>query len=297
MADINSNIARWFEQLCKNILISERDLSTISSRYKNITKRINTTYYNSNSDINHSLYIGSFGRDTEIFVSDIDMLVQLPYKTYEKFNAYSTNGQSALLQEVKSVIKQTYSSTELRGDGQIISLKFADGINFEVLPVFLREDNSYIFPDTNGGGSWRVTDPRKEIKAINDKNSECNKNLKRLCRMARAWKYTSDVDIHGITLDILAYNFISQWEHRDKGFVYYDWMSRDFFKYISEQSPTQIRWKIMGSGRYINEYGIFIYKADDAYNIAKSAIDAASYGKIISAKSKWREIYGSKFPV
>lgn len=297
MGDNTMALASWFEQFCKNILISEQDLRIISSRYKAITKRINMDYYSSDSDTRHSLYIGSFGRDTEIFASDIDMLVELPAATYNRYNAYLFNGQSALLQEVKSVIKKTYPSTDLKGDGQIISLKFSDGINFEVLPTFLLSDNSYIFPDSNGGGSWKPTDPRKEIRAINVKNNECDKNLKRLCRMARAWKNTNNVEIHGITLDIFAYNFISQYEHRDKSFIYYDWLSRDFFKFISEQNPNQKCWKIMGSGRYISDFGNFRYKAKQAYDNSNYAINALNNDYVYSAKMKWRDIYGRKFPL
>lgn len=87
------------------------------------------------SDSAHSLYVGSYGRDTEIFTSDIDMLVQLPYSTYEKFNAYTSNGQSALLQEVKKVIEKTYSVTNLKADGQIISVPFAWVLILELCPA------------------------------------------------------------------------------------------------------------------------------------------------------------------
>lgn len=102
------------------------------------------------------------------------MLVQLPYTTYEKFNAYTSNGQSALLQEVKKVIEKTYSVTELEADGQIISIPFLDGINFEVLPAFINKDgSSYTFANSNNGGSWKVTDPRAEITAIQSMNNQC----------------------------------------------------------------------------------------------------------------------------
>lgn len=133
-------VAAAFEQLCKNLRFSDDNLSKISNRYHSITKRINTDYWETSSDSAHSLYVGSYGRDTEIFTSDIDMLVQLPYSTYEKFNAYTSNGQSALLQEVKKVIEKTYSVTNLKADGQIISVPFSDGINFEVLPAFINKD-------------------------------------------------------------------------------------------------------------------------------------------------------------
>ena len=100
------SVGTAFEQFCSNLRFSDAKVSTISTRYHAITKRINTDYWNSFSDITHSFYVESYGRDTEILTSDIDMLVQLPAITYQKFNACSSNGQSALLQEVKKYLKK-----------------------------------------------------------------------------------------------------------------------------------------------------------------------------------------------
>lgn len=290
------SVSDWFSAFCNNIRISSDNESTIRTRYHLITKRINLEYYGSSSDTLHSLYIGSYGRDTEIYTSDIDMLVQLPYATYEKFNRYSVNGQSQLIQEVKNALAKTYSVTNLKGDGQIISLPFQDGINFEVLPTFANTDDSYTYPNSNNGGSWKTTDPKAEINAINKMNDLCNNNLKPLCRMMRAWKNKCSVDISGILIDILAYRFISSWEYRDKSFLYYDWMSRDFFKFLSEQDPQQLQWQAMGSGRYIYNIGSFVSKAKTAYNIAVEASEKGT-DYPATAKSKWRDIYGSKFPI
>jgi predicted nucleotidyltransferase len=288
-------VADWFSTFCGAISIGDSDWTTIRYRYHQITKRINLDYYGTFSETAHSLYVGSVGRDTEIFTSDIDMLVQLPYETYAKFNAYTANGQSALLQEVKGVLGKTYSTTNLKGDGQIIILPFSDGIDFEVLPAFGNTDGIYTFPNSHNGGSWKTTDPKSEIEAINQMNNNCNKNLKPLCRMARAWKVKNDVGITGILIDILAYRFISTWTYRDKSYLYYDYMSRDFFKYLSERNANQTSYQVMGSGRYIYDYGSFVSKAKTAYNTSLEAI-AKESDYPITAKSKWREIYGSKFP-
>lgn len=66
------NVATAFEQFCSNLRFSDADASTISNRYHSITKRINNDYWDSSSDTSHSLYVGSYGRDTEISTSDID---------------------------------------------------------------------------------------------------------------------------------------------------------------------------------------------------------------------------------
>lgn len=290
------SVSDYFSTFCSNLRMSADTVSTIQSRYRHITKRINTDYWESTSETLHSLYVGSYGRGTEIWTSDIDMIVQLPYATYEKFNGYSSNGQSALLQEVKSVLQKTYSTSYVKGDGQVIGINFTDGIDFEIVPAFVNKDDSYTYPDSNGGGSWKTTDPKKEISAMNTRNSDTNKNLKRLCRMARAWKKNCNVSMSGILIDALAYKFIGDWEYKDKSYLYYDYMSRDFFSYLKDIDTSQNYWLAPVSNRYVWKIDNFQSKAKTAYNNAIHAIAYENNSQKYSAKQKWREIYGTKFP-
>ena len=164
-------VANWFSTFCSNIRV--QDGGTISTRYKNITQRLNTDFWNTTSDTSHSLYVGSYGRNTAIQgFSDLDMIFQLPSSIYQKYNEYSGNGQSALLQEVKRSIEKTYSTTSIRADGQVILVPFTDGITFEVVPAFINNNDSYTFPNANNGGSWDVTNPKPEIEAIRSRNNE-----------------------------------------------------------------------------------------------------------------------------
>ncbi len=289
------SISDKFSTFCKNLRMDDDDVSNISYRYKRITKRLNKEYWSSESETSHSLYVGSYGRGTDIHVSDVDMLFQLPYETYKRFDNYQGNGQSALLQEVKTAIEKTYKSY-MRADGQVIKVDFTDGICFEIVPCFINKDDSYTFPDTNNGGSWKTTNPKPEIAEINSANKNWNKNLKRLCRMARAWKDKWDVPIGGLLIDTLAYNFLSGWEHKDKSFTYYDWMTRDFFAYLKGQNEEQNYWLSPGARQYVWRKGKFEYKAKRCYNISLEALDYESKEQEWSANQKWREIYGTKFP-
>jgi len=290
------SIADKFQQFHKNILIGQTDINNIAYRYKQITKRLNLDFWGSDSEISHSLYVGSYGRDTDIHVSDIDMLFWLPYSIYEQYNKHSGNGQSALLQAVRNSIQKTYNTTYIKADGQVIGLNFTDGICFEIVPCFVNTDDSFTFPDSNNGGSWKTTNPKPEIKAINEKNQEWNKNLKRLCRMARAWKDTWDVPMGGLLIDTLAHNFLKNWEYKDKSYVYYDWMVRDFFKYLKEQNEDQSYWLAVGSNQCIWRKGKFEPKAAKAHNIILEAIEYEDKKYEYSANQKWREVFGTKFP-
>jgi len=290
-------LADWFSTFCSNLQI--RSGPSISTRYGQITRRLNTDFWTTTSDTAHSLYTGSYGRNTAIAgFSDVDVIFQLPYSLYVRYDNYSGNGQSALLQSVKASIERTYSTTSIRADGQVIQVPFTDGITFEVVPAFENGDGSFTFPNANDGGSWKTTNPRPEVKAIRDRNAATNSNLVRLCRMMRDWKNKWEVPIGGLLVDTLAYQFIEKYEHRDKSYVYYDYMCRDFFAWMASQSATQEWWRAPGSGQYVWGKGLFQYKAKRCYNLSLQAIahETSDPKHEWSAKQKWREIFSSNFP-
>ena len=284
-----------FRTFCNNLTITNR--GQISQRYKAITKRLNTDFWESPSDTDHSRYVGSYGRDTAIRgFSDLDMIFVLPDDLYGRYDRYTHNGQSALLQAVRDSTLKTYPQTDIGADGQVVVVPFTDGMTFEVVPCFVKSDGSYTYPDSNQGGRWRSTNPLPEIEAIADLDKRCNGNLKWLCRMARAWKNQWDVPMGGLLIDTLAHNFMADWEYRDKSFVYYDWMSRDFFLYLSERDPSQQYWLAVGSSQFIWRKGPFEYKAKRCHNLAQKAIEYETDGKTRSARQTWREIYGTAYP-
>lgn len=289
-------IAEKFQKFCSNIRISDNNVSNILYRYKRITKQLNIDFYGNVSEINNSLFVGSYGRGTDTHVSDIDMLFVLPFSVYKQYNDYVGNGQSALLQAVKTSLQKTYSTSHIGGDGQVVKIRFDDGIEFEIVPCFINKDGiSYTYPDTNSGGSWKITNPRAEINEMNDSNKKFNFNLKRLCRMARAWKDKWNVPMGGLLIDTLAYNFMKSWQYNDKSYFYYDYMTRDFLLYLSNQNTDKQYWLAVGSNQYVYRKGTFEHKAKQCYNLAVEACNLEADNKDYSANQKWREIYGTKF--
>ena len=289
------SISTKFETFNNNIRIIDNNVNKIQRRYKQITKRLNLDFWNNSSETSHSLYVGSYGRDTDIHVSDVDILFRLQYETYKQYDDYIGNGQSALLQAVKKALQKTYPTSHIKGDGQIIGIDFDDGISFEIVPCFINKDESFTYPDTNNGGSWKITNPKPEKQEIKNKNDNWNKNLKRLCRMARAWKDNWNVPMGGLLIDTLAYNFLKNWEHKNESYLYYDWIVRDFFEYLKNQDENQSYWKAVGSCQYIGRTGKFEYKAKQCYNLALKAIEYEKKEYEYSANEKWKEIFGNKF--
>lgn len=286
------SVADNFEKFCDDLIQNDA-----SARYKLITKRLNSDFRGLDSDTAYSLYIGSHGRRTATSqTSDVDMLYQLPAALYSQYDNHIGNGQSALLQAVRDSIRKTYSSTAVGADGQVLVINFTDGITFEILPAFLNNSDSYTYPDTNGGGSWKTTNPKPEIAAIKTRDSVYNGNLRRLCRMMRIWKEEHNVPIKSILIDTLAYQFMGQWAYRDKSYLYYDYMVRDFFLFLSNQDPKKQYWQTPGSSRYVYRTGAFEYRAKQGYNLALEAIDYNQREMPYSERGKWREIFGTTYP-
>lgn len=291
------SVAIWFQTFCAALQVDA--VSAISQRYGAITTRLNTDFWMTTSNTAHSLYAGSYGRNTAIRgFSDLDMVFQLPQSLFARYDSYASNGQSALIQTVKTSIERTYSRTSVRGDGQVIQVPFTDGITFEVVPGFQNQNGSFTYPDANGGGRWRQTDPRAEIAAIRNRNAAVNQNLVPLSRMMRQWKAEWVVPISGLLIDTLAYQFIENYEHRAKSYYYYDFLCRDFFKFMSERSRTQDYWRAPGSGHHVFGGDLFQYKALRCYNLAVEAInyELSTPKREYSAKQRWGEIFGSRFP-
>lgn len=195
--------------------------SLISKRYKTITKAVNGDFWNTNSEIAHSRYVGSYGRGTAINVSDLDVLIELPNTEYNHFASLSGNGQSRLLQAVKKAIQDTYPKTDVRGDGQVVVVAFSDGMRFEILPAFKHFnywgvwDNTYIYPDTNMGGNWLSTNPQSEQDAMAKINgySYSNGLLFDTCKHIRAVRaeYYSSYHLSGILVDSFVFSAIKDW--------------------------------------------------------------------------------------
>jgi hypothetical protein len=213
--------APLFQKFRENLIV--QNSSEISTSYSNITTRLNKDFWDQNSDTYHRRQVGSYGRRTAIHgISDLDMVFELPWDLYEKYKKCEGNGPSQLLQRVKKSLQARYPSTSIKGDGQVVVIEFKKFV-VEVLPAFLDKDcDGYRFGDSNNGGTWKICKPTQEINAVDKRNTATNRNLKHVCKMVRAWKNFHGVNIGGLLIDTLVYNFFGQnSEYDDKSYSSY----------------------------------------------------------------------------
>lgn len=279
-----------FEQFRKNLAVRNPD--EISTSYRNITEKLNQKYYSSDSTTQHCRQVGSYGRHTAIHgVSDLDMAFILPWTVYERFQKYENNKQSALLGEIRQALVERFPNRTIRSQQQVVSVEFS-GYVVEVLPVFENENGSYTYPDANNGGAWQVCNPIAEIDSINSLNQEKNHNLKRLCKMVRAWKNEHGVPMKGMLIDTLCYQFLkSTTEFDEKSYSSYGEMTREFFSHLVSIDEEKEQWRAPGSGSLVYKSGNFHPKAKKALRRLQEALNEPDV-----AHDRWKSVFGEFFP-
>lgn len=280
-------VSEMFSGFVSNLAITNTD--TISARYGELTSALNKQFRDTDSKTTNTLQVGSFGRRTGINgISDLDMLYIMPKGKWDK---YKNGKQLSLLQDTKKAILKRYPSTKVKVDRLVVTVTYTN-FHIEVQPVFEQDDQSYYYPDTKNGGSWKTTKPREEMDAVALMDSVKNSNLRRLCKMARAWRNQHGLGMGGLLIDTLAYNFFYQTnEYDSRGYAYYDWLSRDFFLFLSEQ-PEQNEYAAPGSRQRVKVKKKFQRKAKKAYNLCLEAIDAEDQKNV---NDKWKKVYGRPF--
>lgn len=280
--------SEMFQNFLGNLTINNGQV--ISDRYGEITASLNKKFRDTESKTANSLQVGSYGRWTGIRgISDLDMLYIMPAG---KWNDYKDGKQSKLLSDTRDAIKARYPKTEVKVDRLVVQVVYKDFM-VEVHPVFEQPDRSFKYPDTYNRGSWKITKPKEEIEAMKEFVDQKNRNLRKLCKMGRAWKNKCGVAMGGLLIDTLAYNFLkSSTYYDDKSYTYYDWMCRDFFKYLADE-PDKEFYAALGSCQRVAVKKKFQRKAKKAYELALEAIDAASES---TRHNKWKSIFGRSFP-
>lgn len=117
------------------------------------------------------------------------------------------------------MIKSRYPNTTVVKDRLVVQVRYRD-FQVEVQPVFEQADGSFKYPDTYDGGAWKITKPSDEIAAMKKVNGEKNRNLRRLCKMARAWKNKHGLAMGGLLIDTLAHNFLQSTTEYDEKAIF-----------------------------------------------------------------------------
>jgi hypothetical protein len=284
-----------FDGILANIALTEAQQRDGTTKQLGVRGHLNAHYYSSSRRDANSGLVGSWGKRTCIRPPrDIDVLFVLPALVHARFELrYTMNRQSALLQEVKGVLQHQYPNTELRADGQVVSVPFVS-YAVEVVPAFVHQ-NSFWICDTNDGGCYKRINPLEEEKRVEASDRQTNGNTRALIRLLKCWQGNCHVPLKSFWLELLAMRFLASWAHAGKSSVYYDWMMRDFLHFLLQQvnnpliaSPSPVELIPIGNA--------WQTRARSAYARAVKACAYESQEKSYDAFEQWSGIFGDVVP-
>jgi hypothetical protein len=292
-------VSQRFDKFLSNIALTIDQKADGILKHTGVRKCLNQHYHSSNSEYANSMLVGSWGKDTQVRPPrDIDVLFVLPYSVYQRYEGKTGNKQSQLLQEVKSVLSKTYSTTKMRADGQVVVVPFTS-YAVEVVPAFRLNSGRYWICDTNDGGKYKETDPEAETKAVADSDSQSNGNTRHLVRMMKKWQEYCSVPLKSFWIELVAIEFMAAWQYRGHSSMYYDWMVRDFFKHLIGKAGSFVL--IPGTFEIVWLGSDWKSKAESAYSRAVKGCqyeaDESSATKNVDAWWEWHNIFGDDMPL
>jgi hypothetical protein len=283
-----------FSRFLANLTLSSDQLADAQTKYDGVAKKLHDHYYTTTFSGSTRKLIGSYGKGTAVRPPrDVDILFLLPSSEYDRYKKHTGNAQSQLLQAVRQVLLTKYSSTAIRGDGQVVVIPFSNGHTVELLPGWRSTNGKFIVPNTHDGGSWQTVDHDAEITQVEASDKRSKGNTRILIKMLKAWQKECNVPIKSVVLELRSVNFMRRWEHFEKGPTYYDWMVRDFFDQLVEYKKGTC--KMPGTDEKI-EYGdAWLSKAESALSRAKKACTFETKKDERSAAEEWRKIFGTQY--
>ncbi len=284
-----------FQRLLRNLALTDLQQADGRTKHTDVRRVLNQHYWNQSNGSANSMLVGSWGKSTEVRPPrDIDVLVSLPKAVYDRFEQvpWNRNRQSELLQEVKRVLAAAYSTTNMRGDGQVVVVGFIS-YAVEVVPAFELQGGRYWICDTNNGGSYKTIDPGAEKVVLSSSDDRTNGNTRALIRMMKGWQASCSVrEMKSFWIELLAIEFLNAWQHARETASYHDWMVRDFLAYLIRQANSYI--SVPGTNESIHLGDAWKSKAESAYARATKACAAT---REYEAGVEWQKIFGDQMPV
>jgi len=201
----------------------------------------------------------------------------MPYSSFEQYDSHDSNGQSNLLQKIKSILAEKYPNTQIRTFEKVVVLEFSESNhNVELLPAFELTDRKFIIPNSSNGGFWETWDPRTEITIINNSDTQNSGGTRKLTIMIKKWTEKCSINLKSYKIENAVIKFL---DTNNYEFQNIQMMLFDFFEFLkSEVEEKNISYIETASKR------------------AKRAIEYEKTEKILKAIVEWKKIFGDDFP-
>jgi hypothetical protein len=288
-------VRQRFTRALNNLKITEDQAQDGLLKLEGVVACLNRSYWGISNGTANRVVIGSWAKQTRTRPPrDVDLLFILPFEVYERFRMRQGNIQSQLLQEMRDQLRQTYPATEIRGDGQVVVVRF-NTYQVEIAPAFHRRGGGYLICNTKGAGRYKHVDPEAELADFTAFDQTYNGNIRKLTRLLKQWQRHCDVPIKSFHLEALAKGVLPRINYGGADEFWFDWIVRDALAHLTRcASGTFI---MPGTGEVISVGDEWMSQAVSAYDRAVKACVYEYNNQEYLAGIEWQKIFGSMIPL
>jgi len=245
--------------------------------------------------------MGGFAKGTAIRLArTIDLLCSLPAGLAgEAELARGPRALTPLHHDLIGVLSLRYGAVQTsregwlsvtigRGDDELVAVR--------VIPAFPGPDRGYRISTPSGKSqptTWRHTDPFAESTNLRKADALSGGKATHLVRMLKAWRHARGIPITSFALELLAAEFVTVWTYHRRSLLFYDWMVRDFFFWVTAQAGTVLA--VPGGTSGLEAGEDWLTEAWTAHEIAREASALERDNRDGEAANLWRSLFGPAF--
>lgn len=276
-----------FELFASRLEISNLQQATVSTRQQAVRASLERRLV-----VLDTFLTGSYRRHTMISplaAADIDLFCVLD-PAY-----FAPNGQAALLEWVRNVLRETYTRTpSISLNGQAVTIRFQD-FAVDVVPAFYRRGGGFLIPSANEG-RWIETDPKVHEAFMASANASHGGKLIPLIKMIKAWNRTSGGLLQSFYIELMVEAIL-------RGLRIVNYPSAVTF--VLSHAQEQVKFKMLdpasldeGQVNGLTRGGVpqLVSTVASAYKVALEAERLRTGSQDSRAKTIWRRIFGDPFP-
>jgi hypothetical protein len=260
------------------------------------------------SSAGNYLVIGGFGNGTAVHPAHgVDLLFVVPARYALEAGVVAARGGGkvpALFREMVDLLGKRYAGVEMSREGWLSVVSGpgrsiagnGERIAVRVVPCFALRDGGYQVAASGGRagrGPWGRIHPLAELRHLDRVDAAGHGKARDLIRMLKAWRRASGVALGTFALELLACEFVTVWIYQRQSALFYDWMVRDFFFWLTAQGGRAL--PIPGTGETLALGDVWCADATTAHAAAAEASDLERDNRDEQALVRWRRIFGLTF--
>lgn len=288
-------LSEAIQSFLTDLELTDRQASLVAQRQNAVRQWAES---NSTIDIENSLLIGSYARDTQIrpppaliaSTLDVDALLILQLTPWNIHTYWDNNdGGTQLLQDVHSALSG-YPALSITIDRPSITIKWKD-MKMELTPAFKRPGGGYLIPAKyNFQSQWTLTDPITDAEKLTSLNKRCSNQLKPLIKMLKCWNRGRGKLLGSFAIETQAFHSAQFWYNGYETVIPYF-----FGKLIENDGKFITPPSGVGDSVFIS-LGRKKQAVEASKQLTQNAFYAAQQGNHRLAISYFGKVFGKPFP-